>query len=55
MKTWVLLLCQTIMLALCERVHLALETMALRHQLAVLARSARRPQGSPVDRCLWVL
>ena len=35
--------------------HLALETMALRHQLAVLARSATRPQCSPVDRCVWVL
>jgi hypothetical protein len=55
MNTWVLWLCRTIVLALCERVHLALETMALRHQLAVLARSATRPQCSPVDRCVWVL
>jgi hypothetical protein len=38
-----------------ERVHLALTTMALHHQLAVLARSATRPQCSPVDRCVWVL
>jgi hypothetical protein len=55
MNTWVLWLCCTIVLALCERLHLALETMALRHQLAVLARSATRPQCSPVDRCVWVL
>jgi putative transposase len=38
-----------------ERVHLALTTMALRHQLAILARSTTCPQGSPVDRCVWVL
>ena len=38
-----------------ERVHLALTTLALRHQLAVLQRSAKRPQFRPVDRCLWVL
>ena len=55
MNTWVLWLCRTIVLALCERVHLALTMMALRHQLAVLARSATRPQCSPVDRCVWVL
>jgi hypothetical protein len=29
--------------------------MALHHQLAVLARSATRPQCSPVDRYVWVL
>jgi hypothetical protein len=40
---------------LCERVHLALTTMALRHQLAVLQRPAKRPQFWPADRCLWVL
>jgi hypothetical protein len=38
-----------------EHVHLALMTMALRHQLAVLQRSAKRPQFWPADRCLWVL
>jgi hypothetical protein len=38
-----------------ERVHLALTTMALRHQFAVLQQSATRPQFRPVDRCLWVL
>ena len=38
-----------------EHVHLALTTMALRHQLAVLQRSAMRPQFRPADRCFWVL
>ena len=38
-----------------ERVHLALTMMALHHQLAVLQRSAKRPQFRPADRCLWVL
>ena len=52
---WVLWLDHMIALALRERVHLALETMSLRPQLAVLARSAIRPQCSPVDRCVWVL
>ena len=52
---WVLWLYHMIALALCERVHLALETMSLRPQLAVLARSAIRPQCSPVDRRVWVL
>jgi hypothetical protein len=55
MKTCVLVLCRTIVLALHERVRLALETMALRHQLAVLQRSTIRPRFSLVDRCVWVL
>ena len=38
-----------------ERVHLALTTVALRHQLAILRRSVTRPQFRPADRCLWVL
>jgi putative transposase len=48
-------LCQQLTSTLRERVHLALTTMALRHQLAVLQRSAKRPQFWPADRCLWVL
>jgi putative transposase len=36
-------------------VYLALTAMALRHQLAVLQRSATRPHFQPADRCLWVL
>lgn len=38
-----------------EPVHLALTTMALRRQLALLQRSAKRPHFWPADRCLWVL
>ena len=38
------------------RVELAAEILALRHQLAVLQRSAsRRPRLRPIDRPLWVL
>jgi putative transposase len=48
-------LCQQLTSTLRERVHLALTTMALRHQLAVLQRSATRPPCWPADRCLWVL
>jgi len=38
-----------------ERVHLALEVMALRHPLTVLAQAGRRPDFSPVDPCFCVL
>ena len=55
MKTFLLRLFHTMASTLRERVHLALEVMALRHQLAVLARSGKRPHFSPVDRCFWVL
>ena len=34
---------------------LVLENLALRHQLAVLQRSAPRPRLPPSDRVLWVL
>ena len=36
-----------------ERRELALENVALRHQLEVLSRSQRRPQLRPGDRLLW--
>jgi hypothetical protein len=41
--------------ALRERCYLSLEMLALRHQLAVLERSVKRPQFSPLDRCLWIV
>jgi putative transposase len=34
---------------------LVLENLALRHQLAVLRRTARRPRLRPSDRVFWVL
>jgi hypothetical protein len=34
---------------------LVLENLALRHQLAVLQRTARRPRLRPSDRVFWVL
>jgi hypothetical protein len=38
-----------------ERWYLQLELIALRHQLEVLKRSAKRPRFEPADRGLWVL
>jgi hypothetical protein len=38
-----------------ERWYLSLEYLALRHQLEVLKRSAKRPRFDPADRCLWIL
>ncbi len=38
-----------------SRASLALENLALRQQLAVLRRSAKRPRLRPRDRLLWVL
>jgi putative transposase len=55
MKPFLLRLFHTMASTLRERVHLALEVMALRHQLAVSARSGKRPHFSPVDQCFWVL
>jgi putative transposase len=37
-----------------SRASLAAENLALRHQLGVLSRSARRPHLRPRDRVLWV-
>ena len=36
-----------------ERRELALENIALRHQIEVLTRNRRRPQLQPADRLLW--
>ena len=37
-----------------SRASLAAENLALRHQLGVLSRSAKRPRLRPRDRVLWV-
>jgi transposase InsO family protein len=37
-----------------SRRHLLLENAALRHQLLVLSRNAKRPRFNPVDRVFWV-
>ena len=55
MKTLFLRLFSAIVSMLRDRLELALELMALRHQWAVLQRSTKRPRFSPADRCLWVL
>jgi hypothetical protein len=52
-------LCQTLFQKLTaawrDRLELVLTVMALRHQLAVLERSGKRPHFSPADRCFWAL
>jgi putative transposase len=55
MKALFLHLFHKVASALRERLHLALEILAWRHQLAVLERSGKRPQFSPADRCVWIL
>lgn len=40
---------------LCSRQQLALENLALRHQIKVLQRTAGRPRLRAADRALWVL
>jgi hypothetical protein len=51
MKTHWQTLFQKLTAALRDRLELALAIMALRHQLAVLERSGKRPHFSPADRC----
>jgi len=51
----VLSLLATLRAALRSRRGLMLENLALRHQLGVLARSARRPRLQPSDRLLWIV
>lgn len=53
MNIYISLLFATIRSALRSREDVALENLALRHQLAVMARSARRPRLGPADRLLW--
>ena len=55
MKTLLYILFRRIATALRDRWYLQLESLALRHQLEVLKRSAKRPRFDPADRCLWVL
>lgn len=53
MNIYISLLFATLRSALRAREDVALENLALRHQLAVMARSARRPRLEPADRLLW--
>ena len=46
---------QTIVSALRSHRALALENLALRHQLEVLQRGARRPRLTSRDRALWII
>ncbi len=55
MKTWFHTRARTMMAALCERWHLVLENLALHHQVAVMQRSAKRPQFSHADRFFWIV
>ena len=52
---WFKMLFATVLSVLRGRASLQLENVALRHQIGVLQRSAkRRPQLSTADRLLWV-
>ncbi len=53
MNIYICLLIGTIRNALRARQDVELENLALRHQLAILMRSARRPRLEPADRLLW--
>lgn len=53
MILWVGLILASVRSALRSRHDLVLENLALRQQLTVLARSARRPHLQPADRLLW--
>jgi hypothetical protein len=55
MKTLLRNLFHKMMTVLREHWQRSLETMAFRHQLAVLERSVKRPRLSPVDRCFWIM
>ena len=44
-----------LMLILALDRHLAIENLALRQQLAVLRRQAKRPRIRPIDRSFWVI
>ena len=51
----IVVLLTALMSMLRKRQELILENLALRHQLLVLNRSAKRPKLGPADRLLWVV
>lgn len=53
MKLYIFLLFATVRAAFRTQDEVMLENLALRHQLAVLLRSARRLRLEPADRILW--
>jgi hypothetical protein len=53
--TYLRLACCFLCSALRPRCDVALENLALRQQLVVLARSCRRPRLTPADRLFWTL
>jgi hypothetical protein len=53
--TYLRLACWFLRSALRRRFDVALENLALRQQLVVLARSCRRPRLTPADRLFWTL
>jgi hypothetical protein len=54
MKKYLWRILRKIVSVLRERWHLRLENVELRHQIAVLERSGKRPQFTNVDRLFWV-
>ena len=54
MKKYLWRILRKLLSAVCVRWHLRLENMALRHQIAVLKRSTKRPQFTNADRLFWV-
>jgi putative transposase len=55
MRTLLLAMLSAARSSLKSRCTLALENLALRQQLAVLRRRAKRPTLRPVDRAFWVV
>lgn len=53
MNLYISLLFATIRSMLRAREDVALENLALRHQLAIMTRCARRPRLGVADRLLW--
>jgi putative transposase len=55
MLTAVVVLLRSIGLMCRGHAAVALENLALRHQLAALTRTRKRPQLRPCDRLFWIL